>query len=220
METQLNVLIAEDEFIVAKNIKQQVLDLGHNVVGIVSNAEDVFKVIKNSKVDLILMDVMLQGPIDGIEIARKVKEIQPISFLFITAYSSEDHVKRARLLEPHGYLLKPFTNRDLSINIELAAYKHTIEQKLREARLELESLNQQLEEKVSLRTEKLNETNQLLLKEIKKRKQNEDKLIASENKYKELTEFLPIPVMETNKTFKITYANIATYELFEITKNK
>ncbi|OFY84242.1 MAG: hypothetical protein A3F72_14570 [Bacteroidetes bacterium RIFCSPLOWO2_12_FULL_35_15] len=220
METQLNVLIAEDEFIVAKNIKQQVLDLGHNVVGIVSNAEDVFKVIKNSKVDLILMDVMLQGPIDGIEIARKVKEIQPISFLFITAYSSEDHVKRARLLEPHGYLLKPFTNRDLSINIELAAYKHTIEQKLREARLELESLNQQLEEKVSLRTEKLNETNQLLLKEIKKRKQNEDKLIASENKYKELTEFLPIPVMETNKTFKITYANIATYELFEINKSQ
>jgi PAS domain S-box-containing protein len=220
MEERLNVLIAEDEFIVARNIKQQVQNLGYNVVGMASNEEQVLKAIASCKIDLILMDVMLQGPIDGIEIAKRVKATQPISFVFITAYSSDEYVDRARLVEPHGYLLKPFSNRDLTINIELAAYKHKIEQGLREAKMQLESLNLRLEEKVSLRTAGLKEANRQLMLEIKMRKHNEDKLRDSEQKYKELTEFLPIPVIETNKYLEITYANVATRELFDINESK
>lgn len=216
MKAQLNVLIAEDEFIVSRNIRQQVLDLGYNVVGIASDEEEVMAAVADNKIDLILMDIMLKGATDGIEIARKIKQTHLISFVFITAYSSDEYINRVRTVEPHGYLLKPFNNRDLAVNIELAAYKHSIELGLREARQQLESMNLELEKKVAQRTEKLNEANSMLLKEIKRRKHNEDKVIESEQKYKELTEFLPIPVIETNKELEITYANIATRQLFKI----
>src|SRR6218665_386623 len=220
MKAQLNVLIAEDEFIVSRNIRQQVLDLGYNVVGIASDEEEVMAAVESNKIDLILMDIMLKGETDGIEIARKIKQTHLISFVFITAYSSDEYINRVRTVEPHGYLLKPFNNRDLAVNIELAAYKHSIELGLREARQQLESMNLELEKKVAQRTEKLNEANSMLLKEIKRRKHNEDKLIESEQKYKELTEFLPIPVIETNKELGITYANIATRQLFNIQEDQ
>lgn len=220
MSNAVNILIAEDEFIVAENIKRQVIELGYNVVDIVSNENAIFEVIENHKIDLILMDIMLKGEIDGISVAEKVKQKYHISFVFITAYSSPEYFERARVLEPHGYLLKPFTNRDLSINIELAVYKHSIEKGLRETKIQLESLNQKLEETVAQRTENLREVNESLLREVKRRQLNERRVIESEQKYKELTEFLPIPILTTNDSLQITYSNIATHELFGINERE
>lgn len=215
MKSQFNVLIVEDEFIVANNIKQQVLELGYNIVDIANDAKEVFQIIDTQNVDLVLMDVMLQGSIDGIEIAKIIKEQHPISFVFITAYSSDEYFNRARLVEPHGYLLKPFTQRDLAIHIELAAYKHSIEKKLRVAKSQLELLNIELEDKIEERTAKLVESNQLLLLEIEKRKENEKIIIDSEHKILESERFLnsinnsaPIIIFIYNlQETKVTYIN-------------
>jgi len=100
------------------------IELGYDVQAIVSSAEDALAVIRNRAPDLILLDIRLKGPIDGIQAANIIKEEWAIPFVYLTAHADDLTLSRAKSSDPLGYLLKPFEFRELKTVIELAFYKH------------------------------------------------------------------------------------------------
>lgn len=126
------ILIVEDETIVAIDIQERLKSLGYTVVGRASSAEAAVKKAKEERPDLVLMDILLKGNGDGIEAAREIRERFDIPVIYLTAYGDPKTLDRAKVTEPLGYILKPFEERELNITIEMALYKHQMEQKLRE----------------------------------------------------------------------------------------
>ncbi|KWT82510.1 hybrid sensor histidine kinase/response regulator [Candidatus Magnetominusculus xianensis] len=127
------VLIVEDEIIIAKDIQKCVEDLGYVVTGAVPTAREAFMKIEQRRPDLVLMDIMLQDGIDGVEAASQIRKKYDIPVIYLTAYADEKMIERAKITEPFGYLLKPFEDKELHINIEMAMYKHKLEKCLRES---------------------------------------------------------------------------------------
>lgn len=128
------ILIVEDESIVAKDIQNSLTGLGYTVAGVVAFGEEAVELAGALKPDLILMDVMLKGAMDGIEAAERIRREHSIPVVYLTAYTDDDTLRRAKVTEAFGYLLKPFEDRELRTTIEMALYKHTMERKLRESR--------------------------------------------------------------------------------------
>ena len=128
------ILIVEDESIVAKDIQNSLTGLGYTVAGIVAFGEEAVERVGALKPDLILMDVMLKGAMDGIEAAERIRREHSVPVVYLTAYTDDDTLRRAKVTEAFGYLLKPFEDRELRTTIEMALYKHTMERKLRESR--------------------------------------------------------------------------------------
>ena len=120
-----NVFILEDENIVAKDIEQSLKKLGYNVVGIASSGEKVKELLTEGiEPDIFLMDIMIKGDMNGIEVAEFVKENYGLPVIFLTAYADENTLSKAKITEPYGYILKPFKEIDLHTTIEMALYKH------------------------------------------------------------------------------------------------
>lgn len=117
------ILIVEDEQIIAFNLAGRLKRLGYEVPEYVSNGEDAINRAVELKPDLILMDIMLDGEMDGIQAAEKIHEKTEIPHLFLTASSDDETVERAKHTEPLGYLIKPFDENILRITIEMALYK-------------------------------------------------------------------------------------------------
>jgi PAS domain S-box-containing protein len=126
------ILIVEDESIVALNIKNRLESLGYVVVATTSSGESAIEIAQETHPDLVLMDIRLRGVIDGIEAAKQIWNRFRVPVVYLTAYSDEETVERAKITEPYGYILKPFEARDLCTTIEISIYKHQMEQKLRE----------------------------------------------------------------------------------------
>jgi DNA-binding LytR/AlgR family response regulator len=122
--SSLNILVVEDESIIAKDIESSLLKLGYRVVGICSRGEDAVKMVSEQTIDLILMDIMLKGDISGIETAKRINETFDIPIIYLTAYADESTLSNAKMTEPYGYILKPFKEIDLHTAIEMAVYKH------------------------------------------------------------------------------------------------
>tara|TARA_B100000795_G_C22806559_1_gene445291 strand:- start:993 stop:1757 length:765 start_codon:yes stop_codon:yes gene_type:complete len=123
--TAVNVFIVEDENIVAKDIEQSLKKLGYNVVGIASSGEKVKEQLEaGAKPDIFLMDIMIKGNMNGIEVAGYVKENYNLPVIFLTAYADEKTLSKAKITEPYGYILKPFKEIDVHTTIEMAMYKH------------------------------------------------------------------------------------------------
>ena len=118
------ILIVEDESLVALEIESFVKSLGYEVLSTVSDAKECFKVIKKKKPDLILMDVYIKGDIDGIECSKKIKQNSFIPIIFISAFSDDETLNRAVLTNPSAYLIKPFNRKELEVAIKIALKKH------------------------------------------------------------------------------------------------
>ncbi|MDO5836795.1 MAG: methanogen output domain 1-containing protein [Methanobacterium sp.] len=127
--TESRILVVEDEAIVAMGIKQKLEELGHQVVDIVFTGENAVETALKMKPDLILMDIVLKGSMDGIEAAGRIRNQLDIPVIYLTAYSDEEVLERARMTEPYGYIIKPFKKSELNANIEMALYKHAEDQK-------------------------------------------------------------------------------------------
>lgn len=127
---EIKVLIVEDEIIVAKDIEDALINLGYSVAGIVSSGEEALELAESTEPDIILMDIMLDGELDGIKAAENIRSRFSIPVIFLTAYSNEKTLQRAKTTKPYGYILKPFQETDLYTSIEIALYKHLIERKL------------------------------------------------------------------------------------------
>ena len=126
------ILIVEDENIVANDLQKRLMNLGYDIVGIVSTGEDGIKKAIASQPDLVLMDVHLKGEMDGIEAASALRFQHGIAVVFLSAYADNETLKRASKTEPFGYILKPFEERDLHTSIEMALYRRELERKFKE----------------------------------------------------------------------------------------
>jgi CheY-like chemotaxis protein len=120
----IRILVVEDEAIVAMVIKKRLMGLGYVVSGVAATGADTINKVEGTFPDLVLMDIMLKGDMDGIETADEIRKRFSIPVIYLTAHSDENTLERAKLTEPYGYILKPFTERDLSSNIEIAIHKH------------------------------------------------------------------------------------------------
>jgi len=140
---KLNVMIVEDELITAKAIAVLLKKLNYNPISIVSSGEEALSKIKNLDLDLILMDIILAGDIDGIETAEIIYSNYNIPIIYITAYGDKNTLDRAKLSEPYGYIVKPITDEnDLLPTIELAMYNHQIKNKLKKSNKKFEQIKQ------------------------------------------------------------------------------
>ncbi len=128
----VRILVVEDESIVAMDIKHRLESMNYTVPAIISSGEDAVKKIAETKTDLVLMDIVLKGEMDGIDAAQLIKDNFDIPIVYLTAYSDEKTLKRAKITGPFGYIIKPFEDRELHSAIEVALYKHEMETKLKE----------------------------------------------------------------------------------------
>ena len=132
--SKTNILIVEDESIVAKDIQMSLRKLGYNVVAICSNGEDAIRAAEEHGPDLVLMDIMLKGDMSGIEAAEKIRSRFNVPIIYLTAYADESTLSKAKITEPYGYIIKPFKEIDLRTSIEMAQYKHQKETDVRKER--------------------------------------------------------------------------------------
>jgi DNA-binding LytR/AlgR family response regulator len=137
---KLNIFIVEDESIVAKDIQNNLIKLGYNVLGIANNGKDAIEQIKETNPDVVLMDIMIKGDLTGIEVAEQIRKHISVPVIFLTAYADESTLSRAKVTEPYGYILKPFKEIDLHSTIEMAVYKHQKDSALQKERDFLYSL--------------------------------------------------------------------------------
>ncbi|MBH8564412.1 response regulator [Nostoc sp. CENA67] len=137
---QVRILVVEDEVIVARTIASQLNQLGYIVTGTASSGKVAIAKASETKPELVLMDIILKGEMDGITAAGFIREQLDIPVIFLTAYGDQHTLQRAKITQPFGYVVKPFTLQDLRIAIEIGLLKHQLERDLRENRDRLATL--------------------------------------------------------------------------------
>ncbi len=132
--TMTTILIAEDEAIVAADLANKLKNLNYEVVGIATNGHEAVEMALKLHPSIVLMDIQLDDSIDGIQAAEAINRNSDIPVLYLTAQSDGATLERAKLTGPFGYVLKPFDERDIVAQIELALHKHQVERRLRDQR--------------------------------------------------------------------------------------
>lgn len=119
MDTPIQILIVEDEFITQKTIANQLKEIGYEIAGLAMSNEEAIEILTTTKVNFVILDINIQGENDGIWLANYIKEKYNIPFIYLTAYADDDTIKRAITTEPFSYLIKPFQKYDLLTAIEI-----------------------------------------------------------------------------------------------------
>ena len=132
--SEKRILVVEDEAIVAMDIQVNLENLGYIVPVMVSSGEEALKKAEEFRPDLVLMDIMLKGDMDGIDAADRIRSDLDIPVVYLTAYADDDTLSRAKITEPFGYIVKPFTERELHSTIEMAIYRHRAETELKKTK--------------------------------------------------------------------------------------
>jgi PAS domain S-box-containing protein len=131
--TEAQILVVEDEYIVAKDIQETLSSLGYHVPSIAASGDEALKRVKEEQPDIVLMDIVLKGDLDGIQTADQIRLKYEIPVIYLTAYADDATLKRAKITEPYGYLIKPYQERELHSTIEMALYRQRMENKLKES---------------------------------------------------------------------------------------
>jgi DNA-binding NarL/FixJ family response regulator len=130
---QEKILVVEDDTIIAITIEGRLKQFGYRVVGRASTAKDAISKTIEFEPDLVLMDIHLKGPVDGIEAAETIYGIHNVPVVYLTAFSDENTLERAQKTSPFGYIVKPFSDSTLKTTIKLALLKHDAEKKDQQA---------------------------------------------------------------------------------------
>jgi len=118
------ILIVEDDVVVADQIRRDLKKMDYHVCSLASSGKEAIRIVENEKPDLVLMDIMLSQKMDGIETARHISSRFQIPVIYLSGYTDDDYLQRAKETEPFGYLVKPFRSRELQLNVEMALHKH------------------------------------------------------------------------------------------------
>ena len=118
----IKVLLVEDDWIIAKEIAYNLQDIGFEVAGHIDNGEEAIKLVKTLHPDLVILDIDLAGEMTGIDLAKQLKLKGNIPFIFLTALADSETVKKAKLVEPYAYLVKPVTPETLYSTIEITLH--------------------------------------------------------------------------------------------------
>ena len=127
------LMVVDDEAVIAMQLEDHLQSMKYDVVGTASSAEESVSMARKLCPDLILMDIVMEGKLDGIDAARMIKEEMDIPIIFLTAYADDKVVNRAMQAEPFGYIVKPFRENEIKANIEIALYRKGLEQKRKQA---------------------------------------------------------------------------------------
>jgi two-component system, response regulator PdtaR len=137
--TAARILVVEDEGVVALQVRTTLEQHGFIVTGTCASADEAMTSVAADPPDLVLMDMKLQGPRDGIATAAAIREAHRIPIVYLTAHSGGETVERARATEPYGYLLKPFNPQELCITVDVALHKHRLDEEKRVLSEQLEA---------------------------------------------------------------------------------
>ncbi|MEG4506995.1 ATP-binding protein [Microcoleus sp. F6_B4] len=143
----IQILVVEDEIIVAQDIAGRLKKLGYAVTATVSSGEEAIQKAIENPPDLVLMDIVLKGDMDGVTAAEKIQTNRNVPTVFLTAYADDQTLQRAKLTDPFGYIIKPFQQNDLRVAIEIALHRHEIETKMRESLKAAEAVRESVEER-------------------------------------------------------------------------
>jgi two-component system cell cycle sensor histidine kinase/response regulator CckA len=129
----VQILIVEDDNIIAMELEERLRGLEYKVCGVSSSGQDAIAQAHRLRPDLVLMDIRLRGAMDGVEAAAEIRSQLDIPVIYLTAYADKSTLQRAKVTEPYGYILKPFEERELNTAVEMAIYKHLMERRLKES---------------------------------------------------------------------------------------
>jgi PAS domain S-box-containing protein len=132
--SEARIMIVEDERVVAEDIKEGLQNMGYAVTSVARSGEMAIKMAEKDRPDLVLMDIVLKGKMDGFETAKQFRSRFDIPVVYLSAYSDKNIMERAKHTEPFGYIVKPFREKELQINIEIGLYKYKMEKELKNSK--------------------------------------------------------------------------------------
>jgi PAS domain S-box-containing protein len=194
-----SILIVEDEIVSAMDMQSTLTNLGYHVAGVVASGEQAIAMVDEKEPDLILMDIRLGGKLSGIEAAEQILLTHNIPIIYLTAYSESELVAEAKKTRPYGYILKPYSDRGLQTDIEIALYKSVLDR-------DYQQEHAILEQRVRERTQDLERAN--------------DALRVSEQRFLQFINLLPEVVFECDLTGKLTLINDNSLRLFGYTREE
>ena len=163
-------LIADDDFTIGMQIEEMITALGYDVVGQAGSGQEAVEMARDLRPDIILMDVVMPGELNGIKAAEKIKAELDVPIVFISGHGELDYIQEAKQIEPYGYVMKPFDENEIKAFVEIALHKHKMEKQLKQAH------------------EQLERTNLGLQMEMDARKRTERALLESEKLYRDIFE--------------------------------
>ena len=134
------LMLVDDAVIITSQLEKRLSKMGYEVVGSASSGEEAVDMARRLRPDLILMDIVMPGKLDGIEATDIIGAELDIPVIFLTAYVNDEYIKRAKSVEPLGYIVKPFRDTELRAVVEVALYNKEMERKLRASELRYHSL--------------------------------------------------------------------------------
>jgi len=126
------ILIADDDFTVGMQVEEMLTALGYDVVGQAGSGQQAVKMARDLKPDMILIDIVMPGEINGIEAAEKIRAESEIPIVFVSGYGESEHIEQAKQIGPFGYVMKPFAEREIKASVEIALHKRKMELELKE----------------------------------------------------------------------------------------
>jgi response regulator RpfG family c-di-GMP phosphodiesterase len=126
------IMVVEDEWIVADQLCNNLKELGYLVCSTASTGDEAIRNVGEDRPDLILMDIVLKSKMDGIEAADRITSQFDIPIIYLTAYTNQEYIERAKQTKPFSYLVKPFKQKELYANIEMALHKHRLDKEIKE----------------------------------------------------------------------------------------
>ena len=142
------ILVVDDEAYIATMVEEQLTFMGYDVVGTASSGQKSVEMSRKLRPELVLMDIVMPGMLDGIDASQIIKQELDISIVFLTAYADDKFIERAKNIEPLGYIVKPFQKRELKAVIEIAFVKKAVEKKLTASLKEKEVLLKEVHHRV------------------------------------------------------------------------
>ena len=137
--SKFKILIVEDELLVATDIEESLVSMGYEVLNAVATGKSALREVEKNLPDVILMDIMLKGDLTGIETANLIRQKHNVPIIYLTANADISTINKAKISLPYGYIIKPFTDKDLQTNIEIARFKFENDIKLK---MESDQFNQ------------------------------------------------------------------------------
>jgi len=183
------ILIVEDDVLIATGLANDLARSGITGARIALSGQEGLDAIRDERPDLVVLDIDLPGGMDGIEIAARIRSEYGLPFIYLTAYSNETLVDRAKETVPYGYILKPYRLAEICIAIDMALHRHEMERRIEQAHARLE-------------------------REIEERKQTERLLRESEEKYRDMVEQINDVIYKVRKDGTILFVSGAVRQLF------